>query len=93
MLGGGQADTARGDFVFSVNEGYLIEDGRLTAPVRGANLIGNGPEILREITMVGNDLELDKGLGMCGKGQQVPVGVGQPTLLIPSITVGGTKGH
>jgi TldD protein len=92
MLGGGQADTARGDFVFSVNEGYLIEDGRLTAPVRGATLIGNGPEILREITMVGNDLELDKGLGMCGKGQQVPVGVGQPTLLIPSITVGGTKG-
>ncbi len=93
MLGGGQADTARGDFVFSVNEGYLIEDGRLTAPVRGATLIGNGPEILRDITMVGNDLELDKGLGMCGKGQQVPVGVGQPTLLIPSITVGGTKGQ
>jgi TldD protein len=93
MLGGGQADTARGDFVFSVNEGYLIEEGRLTAPVRGATLIGNGPEILKEITMVGNDLELDKGLGMCGKGQQVPVGVGQPTLLIPSITVGGTKGE
>jgi TldD protein len=92
MLGGGQADTARGDFVFSVNEGYLIEDGRITAPVRGATLIGNGPAILREISMVGFDLELDKGLGRCGKGQQVPVSVGQPTLLIPSITVGGTEG-
>jgi TldD protein len=93
MLGGGQADTARGDFVFSVNEGYLIEDGRVTAPVRGATLIGNGPEILQEISMVGYDLELDKGLGRCGKGQQVPVGVGQPTVLIPSITVGGTQGR
>jgi TldD protein len=92
MLGGGQADTARGDFVFSVNEGYLIEDGRITAPVRGATLIGNGPAILREISMVGCDLELDKGLGRCGKGQVVPVSVGQPTLLIPSITVGGTEG-
>jgi len=90
MLGGGQADTAKGDFVFSVSEGYLIEDGKLTAPVRGATLIGNGPQILREISMVGHDLELDKGLGMCGKGQRVPVGVGQPTLLIPRITVGGT---
>jgi TldD protein len=93
MLGGGQADTARGDFVFSVNEGYLIEEGRITAPVRGATLIGNGPAILKEISMVGHDLELDRGLGHCGKGQSVPVGVGQPTLLIPSITVGGTKGQ
>jgi TldD protein len=90
MLGGGQADTAKGDFVFSVSEGYLIENGKLTAPVRGANLIGNGPEVLGEISMVGHDLELDKGLGTCGKGQRVPVSVGQPTLLIPRITVGGT---
>jgi TldD protein len=93
MLEGGQADTARGDFVFSVSEGYLIEKGRITAPVRGATLIGNGPAILKEISMVGHDLELDRGLGNCGKGQSVPVGVGQPTLLIPSITVGGTKGQ
>ncbi len=91
MLGGGQADTAKGDFVFSVSEGYLIEDGRLTAPVRGATLIGNGPEVLQEIAMVGHDLELDKGLGVCGKGQRVPVSVGQPTLLLPCITVGGTE--
>lgn len=90
MLGGGQADVAKGDFVFSVSEGYLIEDGKLTAPVRGATLIGNGPKILTEIDMVGHNLELDKGLGMCGKGQKLPVSVGQPTLRIPSITVGGT---
>jgi TldD protein len=90
MLGGGQADVAKGDFVFSVDEGYLIEDGRLTAPVRGATLIGNGPEILKQIDMVGHDLELDKGLGVCGKGQRIPVSVGQPTLRIPRITVGGT---
>jgi TldD protein len=90
MLGGGQADVTKGDFVFSVNEGYLIEDGKLTAPVRGATLIGNGPEILQQIDMVGHDLELDKGLGVCGKGQRIPVSVGQPTLRIPSITVGGT---
>ena len=90
MLGGGQADIAKGDFVFSVSEGYVIEDGRLTAPVRGATLIGNGPQVLGEIDMVGSDLELDKGLGVCGKGQTVPVSVGQPTLRIPSITVGGT---
>jgi TldD protein len=90
MLGGGQADTAKGDFVFSVSEGYLIEEGKLTAPVRGATLIGNGPEVLAEISMVGHDLELDKGLGMCGKGQRVSVSVGQPTLLVPRITVGGT---
>ncbi len=90
MLGGGQADVTKGDFVFSVSEGYLIEDGKLTAPVRGATLIGNGPEILNQIDMVGHDLELDKGLGICGKGQRIPVSVGQPTLRIPSITVGGT---
>ncbi len=90
MLGGGQADVVKGDFVFSVSEGYLIEDGKLTAPVRGATLIGNGPQILTQIDMVGNDLELDKGLGVCGKGQVIPVSVGQPTLRIPSITVGGT---
>jgi TldD protein len=90
MLGGGQADVAKGDFVFSVSEGYLIEDGNLSAPVRGATLVGNGPEILTQIDMVGHDLELDKGLGTCGKGQRIPVSVGQPTLRIPRITVGGT---
>ncbi|MFQ6015774.1 MAG: TldD/PmbA family protein [Anaerolineae bacterium] len=89
-LGGGQADIAKGDFVFSVTEGYLIEDGRLTAPVRGATLIGNGPKVLAEIDMVGHDLELDKGMGMCGKMQGARVSVGQPTIRIPRLTVGGT---
>lgn len=88
-LGGGQADIAKGDFVFSVTEGYLIEE-ELTAPIRGATLIGNGPEILKRIDMVGNDLALDRGMGMCGKGQSARVSVGQPTLRIPRITVGGT---
>lgn len=90
-LGGGQADVAKGDFVFSVTEGYLIEDGKITAPIRGANLVGNGPAILSEIDMVGSDFEMDKGFGRCGKGQMVPVGVGQPTLRIPKIIVGGTE--
>lgn len=89
-LGGGQADVTKGDFVFSVTEGYLIEDGKITAPVRGATLVGNGLKVLAEIDMVGSDMELDKGQGNCGKGQWVPVGVGQPTLRIPRITVGGT---
>jgi TldD protein len=89
-LGGGQADIAKGDFVFKVNEGYLIEGGKLTAPVRGATLMGNGPEVLSEIDMVGNDFALDPGMGMCGKGQSARVSVGQPTVRIPRLTVGGT---
>jgi TldD protein len=89
-LGGGQADPAKGDFVFSVTEGYLIEDGVLTAPVRGATLIGNGPEVLKRIDMVGTDLALDQGMGTCGKFQNARVSVGQPTVRIPQLTVGGT---
>jgi TldD protein len=89
-LGGGQADIAKGDFVFSVTEGYLIEDGRMTAPVRGATLMGNGPKVLSEIDMVGTDFALDPGRGMCGKGQGARVSVGQPTVRIPRLTVGGT---
>ena len=89
-LGGGQADIARGDFVFSVTEGYLIEDGKLTAPVRGATLVGNGPAVLKLIDMVGTDLMLDPGMGTCGKGQSARVSVGQPTIRVPKLTVGGT---
>jgi TldD protein len=89
-MGGGQADIAKGDFVFSVTEGYLIEGGKITAPVRGATMMGNGPKVLSEIDMVGNDLALDPGFGMCGKGQSARVSVGQPTVRIPRINVGGT---
>lgn len=90
-LGGGQVDITSGKFVFSTSEAYLIEDGKITAPVKGATLIGNGPEAMSRVSMVGNDLALDSGVGTCGKdGQSVPVGVGQPTLKIDSITVGGT---
>ncbi|HLV17721.1 MAG TPA: metalloprotease TldD [Pseudomonas sp.] len=90
-LGGGQVDITSGKFVFSTSEAYLIEDGRITAPVKGATLIGNGPEVMTRVSMVGNDLALDSGVGTCGKeGQSVPVGVGQPTLRIDAITVGGT---
>lgn len=90
-FGGGQVDITSGKFVFSANEAYLIENGKLTTPVKGAMLIGDGPEVLSRISMVGNDLELDSGVGTCGKdGQSVPVGVGQPTLLIDELTVGGT---
>lgn len=90
-LGGGQVDITSGKFVFSTSEAYLIEDGRITAPVKGATLIGNGPEAMSRVSMVGNDLSLDGGVGTCGKdGQSVPVGVGQPTLKIDAITVGGT---
>jgi TldD protein len=90
-FGGGQVDITSGKFVFSANEAYLIEKGKLTTPVKGAMLIGDGPEVLSKISMVGNDLALDRGVGTCGKdGQSVPVGVGQPTLRIDELTVGGT---
>jgi TldD protein len=79
--------------VFSASEAYLIENGRVTRPVKGATLIGNGPEVMNRVSMVGNDLALDAGVGVCGKeGQSVPVGVGQPTLRIDGLTVGGTEG-
>jgi len=91
-FGGGQVDITSGKFVFSASEAYLIEDGKVTRPVKGATLIGNGPDVLTRISMVGNDLKLDDGVGTCGKeGQSVPVGVGQPTLRIDGITVGGTQ--
>ena len=90
-FGGGQVDITSGKFVFSASEAYLIEDGRVGAPVKGATLIGNGPDALTKITMVGNDTALDAGIGTCGKnGQGVPVGVGQPTLKLAALTVGGT---
>jgi len=90
-FGGGQVDITSGNFVFSASESYLIEDGQLTRPVRNATLIGNGPEALKYVSMVGNDLRLDEGIGICGKeGQSVPVGVGIPTLKIDKMTVGGT---
>ncbi|MBS0455750.1 MAG: metalloprotease TldD [Proteobacteria bacterium] len=91
-FGGGQVDITSGKFVFSASEAYLIEDGKITRPVKGATLIGNGPEAMQRVSMIGNDLALDEGVGICGKeGQSVPVGVGQPTLLLESLTVGGTK--
>lgn len=91
-FGGGSVDITSGNFVFSANEAYLIENGKITRPIKGATLIGNGPEVMRKISMIGNDLALDSGVGTCGKeGQSVPVGVGQPTLRIENITVGGTK--
>jgi TldD protein len=90
-FGGGQVDITSGKFVFSASEAYLIEGGRIGAPVKGATLIGNGPDALTKVTMVGNDPALDPGIGTCGKnGQGVPVGVGQPTLKISGLTVGGT---
>jgi TldD protein len=91
-FGGGQVDITSGKFVFSASEAYLIEDGKITAPVKGATLIGDGPSVLRQVTAVGNDLKLDHGVGICGKdGQTIPVGVGLPTLKIREITVGGTN--
>jgi TldD protein len=91
-FGGGQVDITSGKFVFSANEAYLIEDGHLTAPVKGATLIGDGPTVLRQVTAVGNDLKLDQGVGICGKdGQTIPVSVGLPTIKIREITVGGTE--
>jgi TldD protein len=90
-FGGGQVDITSGKFVFSASEAYLIENGKIGAPVKGATLIGNGPDVLTRVSMVGNDMKLDGGVGTCGKeGQSVPVGVGQPTLRIDALTVGGT---
>jgi TldD protein len=90
-FGGGQVDITSGKFVFSTVEAWMIKDGKLTHPVKGATLIGNGPEALTRVSMIGNDLSLDPGVGVCGKeGQSVPVGVGQPTLKIDGLTVGGT---
>jgi TldD protein len=91
-FGGGQVDIANGDFVFSLTESYLVEDGKITAPLKGVNLIGNGPDVLRRVTMLGDDVEVSDGIWTCGKdGQSVPVGVGCPTVKIDAITVGGTK--
>ena len=90
-FGGGQVDITSGKFVFSTAEAYLIENGKVTRPVKGATLIGNGPDVLTKVRMIGNDMRLDPGVGTCGKdGQSVPVGVGQPTLRIDGLTVGGT---
>ncbi|MGH7840324.1 MAG: metallopeptidase TldD-related protein, partial [Candidatus Binataceae bacterium] len=91
-FGGGQVDITNGKFVFSASEAYLIEDGEVTRPVKGATLIGNGPDVLKRVSMVGVDLALDSGIGVCGKdGQSVPVGVGLPTIRIDGLTVGGTR--
>ena len=90
-FGGGQVDITSGKFVFSMSEAYLIEDGKVTRPIKGATLIGNGPDAMNRVSMIGNDLKLDPGVGICGKdGQSVPVGVGQPTLRLDGLTVGGT---
>ncbi len=92
-FGGGQVDITSGKFVFSASEAYMIEGGKISYPVKGATLIGNGPEVMKKITGIGNDMELDPGIGTCGKsGQSVPVGVGQPSMLISELTVGGTEG-
>jgi TldD protein len=92
QFGGGQVDITSGKFVFSASEAYLVEDGKITAPVKGATLIGDGPTVLRQVTAVGNDLKLDQGIGICGKdGQTIPVSVGLPTIKIKEITVGGTE--
>src|SRR5690606_22008384 len=91
-FGGGQVDITNGKFVFSASEAYLIEDGKVTRPVKGATLIGNGPDVLTKMKAIGNDMGMDPGIGTCGKaGQGVPVGVGQPTLLVEPLTVGGTE--
>jgi TldD protein len=90
-FGGGQVDITSGKFVFSASEAFWIENGRIQYPVKGATLIGNGPDALTRVALIGNDLQLDTGVGTCGKeGQSVPVGVGQPTLRIDGLTVGGT---
>jgi len=90
-FGGGQVDITNGKFVFSTSEAYMIEDGKISYPVKGATLIGSGPEAMTQVSMIGNDMRLDSGVGTCGKdGQSVPVGVGQPTLRMDGLTVGGT---
>jgi TldD protein len=90
-FGGGQVDITSGKFVFSASQAYWVENGKIQYPVKGATLVGNGPDALTRVTMIGNDLALDSGVGTCGKeGQSVPVGVGQPTLRIDGLTVGGT---
>ena len=92
QFGGGQVDITNGKFVFSASQAWLIENGKLTAPIKGATIIGNGPDVLTRVSMIGNNLELDSGIGVCGKdGQSVPVGVGQPTIRIDDLTVGGTS--
>jgi TldD protein len=92
-FGGGQVDITSGKFVFSASEAYRIQNGRIGAPLKGATLIGNGPEVLKRVSRIGNDLQMDLGVGTCGKdGQGVPVGVGLPTLLVDGLTVGGTQG-
>jgi len=92
QFGGGQVDITNGKFVFSASQAYKIENGKVTTPIKGATIIGNGPDVLTRVTMVGNDMALDSGIGTCGKdGQSVPVGVGQPTIRIDDITVGGTN--
>jgi len=89
---GGQVDITSGRFVFSASEAYLVENGKITRPVKGATLMGNGPDAMTRVSMVGNDLKLGAGIGVCGKeGQSIPVGVGQPTLRIDGLTVGGTE--
>ena len=91
-FGGGQVDITNGKFVFQCTEAYLIEDGRITTPVKGATLIGDGPSALTRVTMIGDDFAFDDGVGVCGKaGQSVPVGVGQPSMKITGLTVGGTS--
>jgi TldD protein len=90
-FGGGQVDITSGKFVFSASEAYMIENGKVTYPVKGATLIGNGPDAMNTVSMIGNDLQLDSGVGTCGKeGQSVPVGVGMPTVRMDGLTVGGT---
>ena len=90
-FGGGQVDITSGKFVFSTSEAYMIENGRITHPVKGATLIGSGPEAMNRVSMIGNNMKLDSGVGTCGKeGQSVPVGVGMPTIKMEGLTVGGT---
>ena len=90
-FGGGQVDITSGKFVFSASEAYRIENGKVTDPIKGATLIGDGPAAMSQVKMIGNDMALDNGIGVCGKsGQGVPVGVGQPTLLMDGVTIGGT---
>ena len=90
-FGGGQVDITSGKFVFSASEAFWVENGKILYPVKGATIVGNGPDALTRVTMIGNDMQLDPGIGMCGKeGQSVPVGVGQPTIRIEGLTIGGT---